>query len=154
MVEHQVHGRPGDDSGKLLQQLDRVEEQMRGAVAPDRFECDEDAAIRTELDAVLGERRAEEIAAELFEAGAIIRRDPDVGVEIEAVELGLPRTARSGVTEIRLVAEAAHARASAWAEGDPALDRGPREAGQNGRGLAERIGRRAVVGRLDLAAGE
>ena len=75
-------------------------------------------------------------------------------MEIEAVELGLPRTARSGVTEIRLVAEAAHARASTWAEGDPALDRGPREAGQNGRGLAERIGRRAVVGRLDLAAGE
>ena len=31
-----------------------------------------------------------------------VRRDPDVGVEIEAVELGLPRTARGGVTEILL----------------------------------------------------
>jgi hypothetical protein len=28
MVEHQVNGRPGDDGGELLQQLDRVEEQM------------------------------------------------------------------------------------------------------------------------------
>jgi hypothetical protein len=36
---------------------------------------------------VLGERRAEEIAAELFEAGTVVRRGPDVGVEIEAVEL-------------------------------------------------------------------
>ena len=118
------------------------------------LEFDEDASVRTELDAVLGERRAEEIAAELFEAGAIIRRDPDVGVEIEAVELGLPRAARGGVTEIRLVAEAADAGAGAGAEGDPALDGGPGEAGQDGRGSRERVGRRAVVCRLELAAGE
>jgi hypothetical protein len=99
MVEHQVIARPGDDGGELLQELDRVEEQMRGAIAPDRFEFDEDAPIRTELDAVLRERRAEEIAAELFEAGTVVGRDPDVGVEIEAVELGLPRSARGGVTD-------------------------------------------------------
>src|SRR5262249_23515851 len=47
---------------------------------------------------------AAEIATERLEAGAIVGRDPDVGVEIEAVELGLMRTARADVTEVRLVA--------------------------------------------------
>ena len=77
-----------------------------------------------------------------FEAGAIIRRDPDVGAEIEAVELGLPRTARSGVTEIRLVAEAAHARASTWAEGDPAL------------AIAESVKEHRLAGRARFALGQ
>ena len=49
-------------------------------------------------------RGAEEIATELLEAGAIVWRDPDVGVEIEAVELGLMRAAGGDVTEVQLVA--------------------------------------------------
>jgi len=36
---------------------------------------------------VLGERGAEEIAEELLPARAIVGRHPDVGVEVEAVEL-------------------------------------------------------------------
>jgi hypothetical protein len=42
------------------------------AIAPDRLEFDEDASVGPEAHAVLGERRAEEIAAELFEADAIV----------------------------------------------------------------------------------
>ena len=76
MVEHQVDGGAGDDGGELLQQLDRLEEQMGGAIAPQRLECDEDAAVGPELDAVLGERGAEEVAAEPFEAGAIVGGRP------------------------------------------------------------------------------
>ena len=37
----------------------------------------DDAPVGPELDAVLGERGAEEVAAELFEAGAIGGGDPD-----------------------------------------------------------------------------
>jgi hypothetical protein len=58
------------------------------------------------------------------------------------------------VTQVRLVAEAADARAGTGAEGDAALDRGADEAGQDGRGLAEGVGRGVVVFRLELAAGE
>lgn len=61
----------------------------------------------------MGERGAEERAAELFEAGAIVRGHQDVGVEIEAVQLGLAGAARGDVTEVRLVAEAADAGAAA-----------------------------------------
>ena len=35
---------------------------MGGAIAPHRLEFDEDASVGTELDAVLGERGAEEVA--------------------------------------------------------------------------------------------
>jgi hypothetical protein len=75
-------------------------------------------------------------------------------VEVEAVELGLARAAGGGVAEVRLVAEAAHASAGTGAEGDAALDRGADDAGQDGRGLGEGVGRGAVVFRLELAAGE
>jgi hypothetical protein len=118
------------------------------------FERDEDAAVGADLDAVLGERGAEEIAAEPLEGDALVGRHPDGGVEVEAVELGLAGAARGGVAEIRRLAETADAGAGARAEGDATLDGGPDQAGQQGRGLAEGVGRRRVGGGLNLAAGE
>jgi hypothetical protein len=105
----------GDAGRELVQELDRLEAQLRGAIAPDGLQRDEDAAVGPELDAVLGERGAEEVAAERLEAGTIVRGDPDAGVEIEAIELGLTRAAGGDVTEGRPVAEAADAGTSAGA---------------------------------------
>jgi hypothetical protein len=79
VVDQQVHRGAGDDGRELLHELDRLEEQLRGAIAPHRLEREEDAAVGAEADAVLGERGSEEIATELFEAGAIVGGDPDVG---------------------------------------------------------------------------
>jgi len=59
---------------------------MRGAIAPHRLACDEDAPLGPAVDAVLGERWAEEVAAELLKAGTVVGGDPDVGVEVEAIE--------------------------------------------------------------------
>ena len=56
--------------------------------------------------------------------------------------------------QIRLVAEAVDASASAGAEGDVALDGGAGEAGQNRGSLRELVGRGVVVFRLELAADE
>ena len=127
---------------------------MRGAIAPDGLQRDEAAAVGPELDAVLGERGAEEVAAERLEAGTIVRGDPDVGVEIETIELGLTWAAGGDVTEGRPVAEAADAGAGAGAEGDTALDGGVGEAGQDGRGVGERVRWGGVVSGLEVAAGE
>src|SRR3970282_1836169 len=144
----------GDDGRELLQELDRLEEQMRGAIAPDGLQRDEDASVGPELDAVLGERGAEEVAGELLEAGTIVRGDPDVGVEIEAIELGLTRAAGGDVTEVRLVAEAADAGTSAGAEGDAALEGAGGGAAQDGGGVGERVRRGGVVSGLEGAVGE
>ena len=132
VVEEQIHGRARDDGRELLQELDRVKQQMGRSIAPDRLEFDEDASVGSEAHAVLGKRGAEEIAAELFEAGAIVGGDPDVGVEVEALELGLAGPAGGDVTKVRLVAEAADACAGAGAEGDAALDGGADDPGQDG----------------------
>jgi hypothetical protein len=56
VIEHQVDRRARRDRGELLQQFDGLEEAMRGAIAPDRLQLDEDAPVGPELDAVLGER--------------------------------------------------------------------------------------------------
>ena len=95
---------------------------MGRPIAPRRLELDEDAPVGPEPHAVLGQRGTEKIATELLQTDAIVRGDPDVGVEVEALELGLPRAPGGRVTEIRLVAEAADA--GAGAEGDAALDGG------------------------------
>ncbi len=78
VVHDQVDGGAGDDRREFFQELDGLEEQMRGAFAPEGLQRDEDASVGPELDAVLGERGAEEVAAGLLEAGTILRRDPDV----------------------------------------------------------------------------
>jgi len=121
LIQNEVDGAPGCDRGELFQQLDGVEEEMGGAVAPGALECDEHSPVGAELDAVLGERGVEERAAELFEAGAVVGGDRDLGVEVEASELGLAGTAWGDVTDVRLVAEEANAAAGARAEGDAAL---------------------------------
>jgi len=154
VIHDEVDRGAGDDRRELLQELDRLEEQMRGAIAPERLQRDEDATVGPEVEAVLGERGAEEVAAELLETGTIGGGDPDVGVEIEAVELGLARAAGGDVTQGRLVAEAPDAGAGAGAEGDAALDGGAGEAGQDGRGVGEGVGRGRVVSGLEVAAGE
>lgn len=52
---------------------------------------------------------AEEIETAWLEAYPIVGRNPDVGVEIEAVELRLARAASGDVGEVRLAAGAAQA---------------------------------------------
>ena len=57
----------------------------------------------------MGERGTEEIATAWLEADPIAGRNPDVGVEIEAVELRLARASGSDVGEVQLAAGAAQA---------------------------------------------
>jgi hypothetical protein len=127
VIHKQVDRGPGNDGGELLQEFDGLEEEVGRSIAPHRLEFDEDAPVGAEADAVLGKRGAEEIATELLAPGGRDRwGGPDVGVEVEAVELGRARAAGGDVTEVRLVAQAADTSASAGAEGDAALeDEGP-----------------------------
>jgi protein-L-isoaspartate(D-aspartate) O-methyltransferase len=57
VIAHQVDRRAGRDRGELLQQFDGLEEEMRGAIAPDRLQRDEDAPVGPERDAVLAVAR-------------------------------------------------------------------------------------------------
>jgi hypothetical protein len=48
VIQEQVHGGPGDEGGELLEELERLEEEVGGAIAPDRLERNEDATVRAE----------------------------------------------------------------------------------------------------------
>jgi hypothetical protein len=113
VIEHQVDRRARRDRGECLQQFDGFEGARRGAIAPDRLQRDEDAPVGSELDAVLGERGAEERAAERCETGAIGGGDPDAGVELDAGALGLAGPAGADVVQRRLVGDAPDASAGA-----------------------------------------
>jgi len=119
-----------------------------------RLECDEDAPVGPAVDAVLGERGAEEVAAELLKAGTIVGGDPDVGVEVEAVELGLARSARGGVSQVRLVAETATRPPARGPRATRPWTEAPTRPARMGEASASGSARGRVVGGLELAAGE
>ena len=64
---------------------------MRCSITPHCLEFNEDTPIGAEAETVLCERGAEEITTEVLQTSAIVGGNPDVGVEVEAVELRLPR---------------------------------------------------------------
>jgi hypothetical protein len=140
VVEHEVHPRPWRERGELLEQLQRLEHEMARAIRPRGLEREHDAAIVQEPESVLSHRRAEQIAAELFQARAIRGRHGDVGVQIEASEMRVPGRGRQHPRCVRIVPHALHARTRARTERDAPLDRGAADAGQSGRFFDNGIG--------------
>ena len=65
---------------------------MTGALRPRRLEREQNAAVAQELKPVLADRRTQEIAAQLLEPRAVPGGHRDIRVEVEAVELRVPRT--------------------------------------------------------------
>jgi hypothetical protein len=90
VVEHEVDPRPRRERGELFEQLQRLEHELARAVCPGRLERERDAAIGQEPESVLCHGRAEQIAAELFQARPILGRHRDVRVQIEASEMSVP----------------------------------------------------------------
>jgi hypothetical protein len=60
----------------ILQELDRLEEEMRGAIAPRRLECDEDALVGPAVDAVLGASEGGGVPSFSSSAATVERRPP------------------------------------------------------------------------------
>ena len=94
VIQDQVDHGAGDDGRELLHELDRLEEEMGSAIAPHRLEFDEDVSVGPELDAVLGERGGGGGSDRVVRGGRDRWGDPDVGVEIDAIELGLTGASR------------------------------------------------------------
>jgi hypothetical protein len=80
MIEHQVDPRPWDQRRELLQQRERLEEQLACAIRPRALQREHHAAVGEDPEPVLRHRRPEQIAAQLLQPRAIRRRHRDVGV--------------------------------------------------------------------------
>jgi hypothetical protein len=87
-VPHQVGGRWGHQSGQAGHQIERVEDDMGGAVAPAVAEAVDDQAIGGLGEAVGGDRWASAVARETLQSAPVACGDADVRVEAEAVTPG------------------------------------------------------------------
>ena len=76
--------------------------------------------------------RAQHIAAQALQPRAVVGRHPHVGVQVEALQVRLPRPARRHGFRFRLLAEPPHPHPRARAQRHPPLDRGPDDPGQQG----------------------
>ena len=85
VVEDDVDARAGRQRRQALEQGDRLEAEVRGSVAPRRLEGHEDRAVRPQREPLLGDGRAQKIAAELLESIPILARDGDGAMQVEAV---------------------------------------------------------------------
>ena len=63
VIEKHVHRGAGNEGGERLSEFDGLKQEVRGAIAPDSLEFNEDAPVGAEVEAVLSERGAEEISA-------------------------------------------------------------------------------------------
>jgi hypothetical protein len=91
VTAHHVDRRARRDRGERLQPFDGLEEAMREVIAPDGLERDEDAPVGPELDAVPGERRAEDVTGDELLPRLVLRPEDAV--------LDKMRTAVPGATE-------------------------------------------------------
>jgi hypothetical protein len=114
-------------------EIDRIEDDVSGAVAPAVSEAIEDPAVGELGEALAGDRRPRPVAGESLEAPAVARGDADVRVEAKSLDARAAR-ARNGlhVFDVGAVAEPQQALAGVRAGGDAALDRRRVELGEQG----------------------
>ena len=137
MVDQQIDPGARRQGGELLEQFERFEEEMPGAVRPSRLEREQNAAVAQKLKPVLADRRAQEIAAQLLEPRAVPGGHRDIGVEVEAVEMRVPGRGGDNPWGVRLLAQTPHARTRSPTQGDPPLDRSAADAGERRRFFSE-----------------
>jgi len=117
----------------------RGEDQVACAVVPRAPERADDAAVGDSREPLLRERRARQVADEALEPGAVVGADGAIGVEIEALDVGVAGADRPHPRGIGCAADAQHGRARAVAEGRPTADGGGAELREDGRVGSERI---------------
>ena len=98
VVENEIDPRPRGQRRELLEQRDRLEDEMTRAVRPGGLEREHNAIVGQQPESILSDRRPEQVAAELFQTHAIRRRHCDIGVEIEARQMGVLGSGREHPT--------------------------------------------------------
>jgi len=85
VIDHEVDPGTRHQHCELLQELDWLEEEMGGPVGPRALQGQDHLSLRRERQAILCDRRPEDVTGEPFEGRAIVGRDGDGGVQIEAL---------------------------------------------------------------------
>jgi len=106
-----------------LHELQRRNDQVRDAVTPGGLELQRHLSGGVGLYALVGQRRAGDVAAQLLQRLAILCTAAHSGVQAETVDVGAQR-----LLEVRIPGHRAlqrqHPLPGAWAEGDAVTTRG------------------------------
>jgi hypothetical protein len=94
VVDEQVDPGPGDDRGQLLEELDALEEDVRGAVPERGLQLQQHPAVVEQLEAVLGHRRPQDVPTQALQPFPVTGPDRDGSVEVEAIQVSLERGPR------------------------------------------------------------
>ena len=94
VANQQVGFRPRRHRRQTLQEFQRLEHQLPRAVVPRRLQLQRDAAVAPQPQPLLREGRTQDISAQTLQPRPIVRRHPHVGVQVEPVQVRLPRPAR------------------------------------------------------------
>jgi hypothetical protein len=147
--------RPGrrNERDELLEQLQGLEDHVRGAVAPATPQAIEELSIGKSGETLGRQWRTRHVTAQSLEAFAIPCRDRDVGVQAQAAPRRTTGTRERGqILNVDAVPEPLHALACAGTGGEAAAHRRIIQRSQQGRLGGERVGFRGL--RLEEAVPE
>ena len=147
-----VSGR-GVIAARRSKELQRLEDQLSRPVVPRPLELQRDAPVAPPPQALLRKGRTQDVSAQTLHPRPIVRRHPHVRVQVEPVQVRLPRPARGHNRRVARITEPPHPRPRAGAQRHPPLDRSPDDPRQHGGLVREGIRRprRVVAG---LQAGD
>jgi hypothetical protein len=125
VVAHLVGARRWDQGDQALQQFERLEDDVGGAVAPTVLEPVEQAAVTQAREPLAGQRRTRDVAAQPLESPAVAGGHAHVGVQAQARDLGAARAADAlDVVGVDAVAQTHDALARARSRGNAVVHRG------------------------------
>jgi len=93
VVQEQTDTGMGREDGQALEELGRLEQQVRRAVGPAMPQPQQNVAVRRALEPLLRNRRPEAVAAEALGPVAVACRRDNAGVQVEAVNPSVAETA-------------------------------------------------------------
>jgi hypothetical protein len=128
--QHEIDARARSQGGELFEEFQGLEEEVAGAIVPGARELQQDATVPGEPKTILGDRGAQQVAAELLEPRTIFCWDEQVRVEIEALKMGLTGPGRGDPGGIGVAPEAKDASAGPSPERHAPLDGGAADASQ------------------------
>lgn len=88
VIRHEMRSRSRNESSQAFEEDERLEHDMRAAIAPRAAEAVEDVAGPREREPLGGDGGAGDLPAEALEPIALAGRDADASVEREAIDAG------------------------------------------------------------------
>jgi len=137
VVPHEMGTRPRHERGEPLHELDRLEDDVRRAVAPALLEAVEQPPVALPGESACRDRRSRHVTTQPLEPKAIPCRHGHVGMQAHAVHAGAALALElREILGVDAIAEAKRSLSGTWTGGGAAGDGGCLRVARNGSSTA------------------